>query len=712
MKTFNIYYNSYEQLKEYTSRNEFRKSRLRARGVLVQMFVGILDKDYLFNVKSEILELLPEAQIVGASTCGEIMNGIVTSSKIVISFSFFEHTLINTYFLYPTNGCETDLIENFAKESLNEKSKGILLLSNTFEVDTEKILYAFETLYPDLPVFGGGAGDNLNYKDQFVFTNNEISNHGLAIAVFEGDEILITGEYCLSWQTIGKMFTITKADGNIIKEINNQPAALIYKKYLGEGLGNMYENAGLEFPLIFYRDGLEIAREVLDVNSDDSLSLTGHVEIGEKFQFSYGYIDKILNDSNDMVERVKLSSIETIFVYSSVARRGLFQDAVNVEIMPLQKIAPVSGFFTHGEFHHTKGQNKLFNQSMTVVMMSEQDSHLQVSHGNKKNSKTNGDFFKGRFFSIIKVLNHLITTVTQELKEAVEELNSSNQKMTSLIEELRLQKRIIESSNQRMLDSIGYAKKIQHAILPPTDLVDELLGEHFIFYQPKDIVSGDFYWVSEKSGKLICAVADCTGHGVPGAFMSMLGISLLNEITSSLSAKDATNPAMILQKLRDKVKRSLHQTNEIHGSKDGMDIALCVIDKAARTISYAGAFNPLYLVRDSQLIEFKADRSPIGVYLKEKNGFTNHVFNIQDKDMIYLSTDGYKDQMGGPVNRKLMVGNFKKLLIDISTLEIEKQAERLSQFLDQWKAGTSQIDDILVLGFRINLVNLEFEYSI
>ena len=518
MKTFNIYYNSQEQLKEYTSRNEFRRCRLRAKGILVQVFSGISDKNYLSEIKQEVIALMPEAQLIGATTCGEIMNGIVTSNKVVLSFSFFDSTIIRTHLIYPDHGNEAKLIELFAQRYLNEKSKGILLLANTFDVDTEQILEALQNLYPNLPVFGGGAGDNLDYCEQLVFTNYEIASKGVALAVFEGDDILITGEYCLSWQTIGKLFTVTSVDGNVIKEVNHQPAAQIYRKYLGVGLESNFESAGLEFPLIFYRDGIEVAREVLEINADDSLSLTGQVEVGEHFQFSYGYIDRILNDSSEMVEKIKLSSIETIFAYSSVARRGLFQDAVNVEITPLQKIAPVSGFFTHGEFHHAQQKNKLFNQSMTVVMLSEGIETSQVQEKSKDSNKGRGDVFKNRFFSIIKVLNHLITTVTQELKETVQELNSSNEKMASLIDELQSKKRIIESSNKRMLDSIYYANKIQQAALPPLELVDSLLGEHFIYYKPKDIVSGDFYWVCEKDNKTICAVADCTGHGVPGAF--------------------------------------------------------------------------------------------------------------------------------------------------------------------------------------------------
>jgi serine phosphatase RsbU (regulator of sigma subunit) len=413
-----------------------------------------------------------------------------------------------------------------------------------------------------------------------------------------------------------------------------------------------------------------------------------------------------------MVDKIKLSSIETIFVYSSVARRGLFQDAVNVEIMPLQKIAPVSGFFTHGEFHHTNGKNKLFNQSMTVVMLSESIASEPVLTNKRENTKGHSEFFKSRFFSIIKVLNHLITAVTQELKETVEELNQSNKKMAGLIEELRTQKRIVEISNKGMLDSIRYAKKIQHAILPPDDLVDALLGEHFIFYRPKDIVSGDFYWVSEKANKIVCAVADCTGHGVPGAFMSMLGISLLNEIIGGLSAKDVANPAIILQRLREKVKKSLHQTHEIHSSKDGMDIALCVIDHEAKTMSYAGAFNPLYLVRNDKLIEIKADRSPIGVYLREKNSFTNHVIELQDKDMVYLATDGFKDQIGGPLKRKLVGANFKRMLLTIEPKSINEQKAQLEHFFEDWKKDAVQIDDILVVGFRINLSSSAYEFSI
>jgi serine phosphatase RsbU (regulator of sigma subunit)/Tfp pilus assembly protein PilF len=263
--------------------------------------------------------------------------------------------------------------------------------------------------------------------------------------------------------------------------------------------------------------------------------------------------------------------------------------------------------------------------------------------------------------------------------------------------EIKHQRDQIFQQKQEITDSIHYASRIQNALLPPEKLLGKL-SDHFILYKPRDIVSGDYYWMTQKDGKTVILAADCTGHGVPGAFMSMLGISFMNEIVNK---SDMTQPNEILNKLRDNVVNSLHQTGEEGEAQDGMDLALCVINNDKSKLQYSGAYNPLFLIRDDELIEYKPDKMPIGIYKEKQDSFTNHEIDIREEDALYMFSDGYVDQFGGPGAKKFMAKRFKELLLSIYKKPMTEQKNILDTTLEEWKGGIDQIDDILVMGIRI-----------
>ena len=228
-----------------------------------------------------------------------------------------------------------------------------------------------------------------------------------------------------------------------------------------------------------------------------------------------------------------------------------------------------------------------------------------------------------------------------------------------------------------------------------------MLHEHFVFYKPRDVVSGDFYWVKQVKEYIILVAADCTGHGVPGAFMSMLGISYLNEI---VQRREIIQANQILNELRNMVKLSLRQHGQLNESRDGMDMALCVINTKNKVMNYAGAFNPLYLIRDengeAKLIETKADMMPVGVYQGKDKSFTNHEIQLEIGDTFYIFSDGFVDQKGGSENKKFLSKNFKKLLLEIHDLPLHEQKGILEKTLIEWVTEQTQMDDILVVGVR------------
>lgn len=280
-------------------------------------------------------------------------------------------------------------------------------------------------------------------------------------------------------------------------------------------------------------------------------------------------------------------------------------------------------------------------------------------------------------------------------KNLIEELKETNEQLEHKVIE-RTQK--IEAQKNEMTDSIRYAKRIQNALHPPCQLIAENLNDFFILNKPRDIVSGDFYWMAEKEGKVVVAVSDCTGHGVPGAFMSMLGIAYLNEIVNKTITLRANE---ILNQLRGNVIRSLHQTGKKDEAREGMEMALCIIDFEQGKVQYSGAFNPLYLIRNKELIEFKGDKMPIGIYNDEEESFTNQKIDLQKGDALYMFSDGFVDQIGGPRRRTFRSKYFKELLLSNSDKTMIDQHQILDQTMKEWRGDMEQIDDILVMGLRV-----------
>lgn len=257
----------------------------------------------------------------------------------------------------------------------------------------------------------------------------------------------------------------------------------------------------------------------------------------------------------------------------------------------------------------------------------------------------------------------------------------------------------LEEKNRDILSSIQYAKRIQEAILPPLDIIYEHFPNAFVLFLPKDIVSGDFYWFAEKNGKKIIAAVDCTGHGVPGAFMSMIGHNLLNQIVIENNVTDA---AGILNQLNDAIVSALKQdAGSKQESRDGMDIALCVVDAKNNIVQFAGAYRPLYLIRNNTLEKMDGNKFPIGgIKTVEDKTFTAEELHIQKGDTLYLFSDGFADQFGGKEGKKFMMKRFRELLLDINHLSMRGQSRKLEESLKQWQGTQEQVDDILVIGIQ------------
>jgi serine phosphatase RsbU (regulator of sigma subunit) len=267
-------------------------------------------------------------------------------------------------------------------------------------------------------------------------------------------------------------------------------------------------------------------------------------------------------------------------------------------------------------------------------------------------------------------------------------------------DELKLiekEKADLEFRDKNMTDSLIYAQRIQEALLPSEDYFRTYFSESFIFFKPRDIVSGDFYWIENKGDKIFIAGADCTGHGVPGALMSIIGLEIIGK---TINEDNIEVPSEILAVLNKGLEETFSRQKNIGTIiRDGMDVGICVIDRKNRKAEYSGAFFPLYLIRDNTLVELKGDKLIIGMNPSGLS-YTNHEINLRDDDILYIFSDGYVDQFGGMENKKFMYRRFRYLLTTIHRFPVNDQKSILEENIKTWMSGNPQIDDIMVIGFK------------
>jgi serine phosphatase RsbU (regulator of sigma subunit) len=272
---------------------------------------------------------------------------------------------------------------------------------------------------------------------------------------------------------------------------------------------------------------------------------------------------------------------------------------------------------------------------------------------------------------------------------------------------LEASKHELQEKNTEILDSINYAKRIQSALIPPIEVFKKIIPNSFIIFKPKDIVSGDFYWIAEVNTPqenstdekvAVFSVADCTGHGVPGAFMSLIGLKIFNQ---SIKEEHISSPAEALDYLNAEVYKTVNShAGADNIIRDGMDVALCFINFKTLMLSFSGAKNPVYIIRNKQLIEIKGDRYPIGAS-ESHNLFTNKEYQLEKGDMVYIFSDGYADQFGGLKGKKLKYRPFKEMLINNSDKSLDEQEKDLNNLFENWKGNLEQLDDVCVIGVRI-----------
>lgn len=434
MRTVNTYYSSKEELSSFITFNNIVDSEK----VLLQIFTGICNEAFINTLIYEIKELLPNIKIIGSTTDGEIKDSQISDYETVLSFTIFETTEITiisqskSINSFHTAKLFIEKIDNI------DKAKLAIIFTRGLDSNGELFLNAINEFAPNLIVAGGMAGDNAQFVKTYVFTHEGLCNDIAVGAVLYNPDLVVNTSFNFGWEIISKEFTVTKAIENKVYSIDNVTPTDIYKKYLGDNLEKQLPATGIEFPLILERDGKKIARAVIATSENGSLIFAGNINTGDKVYLGYGNAENILGYTEEVYNALMDYPIETIFIYSCMARRRLLGQEIINEIAPLNHLAPVSGFFTYGEFFNKK-KNQLLNETMTI---------LSLSESSVKNNVDNDELFLKPIprTHTIEALSHLINQTTKELQELnhhledriQEEVEKNIQKDKHLFQQSRL----------------------------------------------------------------------------------------------------------------------------------------------------------------------------------------------------------------------------------------------------------------------------------
>lgn len=427
MRTINMYYENYDHLRNFVAANE---SVLFAPGcdIWVQVFCGMCDQAYIAELTQQIQALVPHAKLSGATTCGEIMDGAVSGVRTVISFSAFAQTQVRTAFLKKVGQSDYELGRQLALALEAEDVKAMILFVTGFTVSPETILAGIRSVNPSLPVAGGSAGDNLRHVQSLVFNGSQISDCGVVGVALNSKTLHVGWHWHLGWKPLGKEMTVTRTEGRRVITIDHIPACQIYKKYLGLEDDGLVCNT-IEFPLVLQKNGMLVVRTPQARHSeDDSLEFAADMAEGDVVRLSFGHVDTILSEVEQLLRTVRSQAAESIFIYSCASRRTFLKEMAQMETQPFQHIAPTAGFFTSGEFFWLEDENQFLNGTMTVLVLAEEAADITPEYLAylPKIQDGTGCLAVDKGARVLQSLTCLVNTVTSELNERTEALEQAN----------------------------------------------------------------------------------------------------------------------------------------------------------------------------------------------------------------------------------------------------------------------------------------------
>lgn len=505
----------------------------------------------------------------------------------------------------------------------------------------------------------------------------------------KADALEVQGDYYLKQKKYSKAASSYLGEYNLRKKFKQHDKHTYAAYHLGVVYGKMSAPAGgYKKAKKYLEEALHLAKRYGYSQLVDAITiqLYNAAYAAGKYKDAAEYIQKSLKKENTLLRQDLTGLQDTIsrrdsaIVVKDSVIAEVTQKNVELDTMTQQQgrqIVDLTKEQIYAQFEAAQRSNEMLQQEK------EQEKKMMILG----------------FIILLAIIGLIIMFIRyREKKKMNRLLEERNKIIIDQNQQITANLKIINEKNRDITDSLNYAGKIQKSLLKNFTNYSDLLAGYFILYRPKDIVSGDFYWGHKVDDKFVFTVGDCTGHSVPGAFMSMLGISLLNQIVGQQHILKAS---AILERMRQSVKLNLGQSGDNEEeAKDGMDMAMCVWDMTKHTINFSGAYNPMFMVRKGELTVFNAEKCPVGIHTKEV-AFTDQIIDVQSGDRIYLFSDGYSDQFGGPRFEKFKVARFKKLLAETSWLPIHLQYDKLEAAFVDWKQDNIQIDDVCVLGLEI-----------
>lgn len=459
MLSFNIQY----QTKDDLTAAKARLSYTESNQLLIQVFCGIPEKNYISDLLQELREVFSGSPILGTTTAGEILDGESIDQTTVISFSQFDSATVTSALLYD----DEDLTQGGRQlaKSLEQPEMKLAILfgcgiKDNGAVNGEPLLQGFQQAASGVVVVGGQAGDNGQAQRTFVFTEAGITDKGAAGASLSGNSLNIDNRYNLSWAPLGKKMTITKAEGTSINTIDNRPAKELYKHYLGDEVGARLPHSAAEYPLVVERNGVLLARHANRVQEDGSLDFMAPFYTGETVQFAFCHSGLVVEAAKKLYEELESQNHEAIFIYSCLSRKWVLGEDAKLEINPLANLAPTSGFFSYGEYFHNDNENMFLSQTMTILALSETDSQMKTAQ------PAPYDFTAGETKQVhdLQALHRLVETSAKEREDLIQELQVALNEIKTLRGFLP-----ICASCKNIRDDKGYWSKIEDYISQHTD---------------------------------------------------------------------------------------------------------------------------------------------------------------------------------------------------------------------------------------------------
>lgn len=444
MKTFNTYYSDKEALERFVKANHLQEEI----SILVQVFSGETSESFLRRLRDEIIAQLPQAKVIGTTTDGEICDGEVSTRRAVISISCFKETSVETVGVPISRKSSMQSGRQLAEQLLRDDARVFILFSDGLNTNGEAFLKGVERIAPEVVIAGGMAGDNAEFAMTRVFTEKAIYDSGAVGAVLCGKALQVHNDFSFNWQSIGKSMKVTRAEANRVYTIENRTAFDTYRYYLGDEIARGLPAVGIEFPLIVQKEGLRVARAVVGQRTDGSLLFAGNINEGDEVWFGFGNIETIMHDSVKITDRLSRKPVESLFVYSCMARRRFLRENIDFELKSIAHIGRMSGFFTYGEFFKNS-RSELLNQTMTLLALSESvEVHKRVYVPHKDVSTET--------IKTLSALSHLIDVTSLELLESNTALESKAKILQGLNRELNANNeklKIQEQTTRAILDS-------------------------------------------------------------------------------------------------------------------------------------------------------------------------------------------------------------------------------------------------------------------